>query len=84
MPCTSIHSDRTQREREDSIRAFKLGKTPILIATGVTSRGIDIANIGHVINFDLPSSQYGGIEEYTHRIGKLDPSFFNEYTSNIY
>lgn len=69
MPTTSIHGDRTQREREDSIRAFRTGKTPILIATGVSARGLDIANVMTVINFDLPSPQYGGIEEYTHRIG---------------
>ena len=71
LPCTSIHSDRTQREREDSIRAFRTGKAPILIATGVSARGLDIHNVMHVINYDLPSPQYGGIEEYTHRIGTL-------------
>jgi ATP-dependent RNA helicase DDX3X len=71
MPCTSIHSGRTQREREDSLRAFRTGKAPILIATGVSARGLDIHNVMHVINYDLPSPQYGGIEEYTHRIGKL-------------
>jgi ATP-dependent RNA helicase DDX3X len=38
IPCTSIHSDRTQREREDSIRAFRNGKAPVLIATGVSAR----------------------------------------------
>jgi ATP-dependent RNA helicase DDX3X len=38
LPCTSIHSDRTQREREDSIRAFRSGKSPILITTGVAAR----------------------------------------------
>jgi ATP-dependent RNA helicase DDX3X len=70
IPCTSIHSDRTQREREDSIRAFRTGKAPVMIATGVSGRGLDIVNVMHVINYDLPSSQYGGIEEYTHRIGK--------------
>jgi ATP-dependent RNA helicase DDX3X len=77
FPCTSIHSDRTQREREDSIRAFRAGKSPILIATGVSARGLDIGNVMHVINFDLPSNDHGGIEEYTHRIGKF--IFFNEY-----
>ena len=41
LPCTSIHSDRTQREREDAVRAFRTGICPILIATGVTARGID-------------------------------------------
>lgn len=39
IPCTSIHGDRTQREREDSIRAFRSGKAPVLIATGVSARG---------------------------------------------
>src|SRR6187402_1862668 len=72
IPCTSIHSDRTQREREDSIRAFRQGKAPVLIATGVSARGLDIHNVMHVINYDLPSTQYGGIEEYTHRIGKFN------------
>lgn len=70
MPCTSIHADRTQREREDAMRAFRAGKTPILIATGVTARGIDVRNVVHVINYDLPNMDHGGIEEYTHRIGK--------------
>lgn len=69
MPCTSMHADRTQREREDAMRAFRAGKTPILIASGITARGIDVRNVMHVINFDLPSLDYGGIEEYTHRIG---------------
>lgn len=49
--------------------AFRSGKTPILIATGVSSRGLDIKNVMHVINFDLPSSDQGGIDEYVHRIG---------------
>lgn len=73
MPCTSIHADRTQREREDAMRAFRAGKTPILIATGVTARGIDVRNVVHVINYDLPNMDHGGIEEYTHRIGKWRP-----------
>ena len=51
--------------------AFRTGKTPILIATGVSSRGLDIKNVMHVINYDLPSSDQGGIDEYTHRIGML-------------
>lgn len=74
FPCTSIHGDRTQREREDSLRAFRKGKSPVLIATGVSARGLDIHNVMHVINYDLPSPQYGGIQEYIHRIGKFIPS----------
>ncbi|AEO65101.1 uncharacterized protein THITE_2043513 [Thermothielavioides terrestris NRRL 8126] len=70
MPCTSMHSDRTQKEREASMRGFRSGKWPILIATGVSARGIDVRNVMHVINYDLPSMDHGGIEEYTHRIGR--------------
>lgn len=39
FPCTSIHSDRTQKEREDAIRSFRTGKCPIMVATGVSARG---------------------------------------------
>lgn len=74
LPVTSIHSDRTQVEREAAMRAFRSGQAPILVATGVTARGIDVRNVMHVINYDLPSIEYGGIEEYTHRIGKISLS----------
>ncbi|PHH71212.1 hypothetical protein CDD80_5438 [Ophiocordyceps camponoti-rufipedis] len=70
LPVTSIHRDRTQMEREAALRAFRSGKAPILVATGVMARGIDVRNVMHVINYDLPSMDHGGIEEYTHRIGR--------------
>lgn len=54
-PVTSIHGDRSQREREDALRSFKTGQTPILVATAVAARGLDIPNVKHVINFDLPT-----------------------------
>ncbi|EXJ81195.1 hypothetical protein A1O3_07485 [Capronia epimyces CBS 606.96] len=86
LPTTSIHSDRTQFEREDALRAFKSGKSPILVATGVSGRGLDIRNVMHVINFDLPSAEHDGRNEYVHRIGRtarignegLATSFYNE------
>ncbi|PYI14868.1 putative DEAD/DEAH box RNA helicase [Aspergillus violaceofuscus CBS 115571] len=86
LPSTSIHADRTQREREDALRAFRMAKCPILVATGVSARGLDIKNVMHVINFDLPRAQHGGITEYIHRIGRtarignegLASSFYNE------
>ncbi|KAK3071842.1 hypothetical protein LTR53_007904 [Teratosphaeriaceae sp. CCFEE 6253] len=86
LPTTSIHSDRNQKEREDAMRAFRTGKCPILVATGISARGWDVSGIHHVINFDLPSHMYGGIVEYTHRIGRtarighqgLATSFYNE------
>ena len=71
LPVTSIHSDRTQIEREIALNAFRCGKAPILVATGVAARGIDIKDVMHVINYDLPTIEQGGIEEYTHRIGTL-------------
>lgn len=43
-----------------------------MVATGVSARGLDIKNVMHVINFDLPSTQHGGVDEYIHRIGMLD------------
>lgn len=69
FPCTSMHADRTQLEREAAMRAFRAGTSPILVATGVSARGIDVRNVMHVINYDMPSMDHGGIEEYTHRIG---------------
>lgn len=55
-----------QREREEALRDFKRGTCHILVATGVAARGLDIKNVKHVINFDLPKS----IDEYVHRIGR--------------
>jgi ATP-dependent RNA helicase DDX3X len=81
FPCTSIHGDRNQSEREDALLAFKSGHCPILIATSVASRGIDIKNVMHVVNYDMAPN----IDEYIHRIGRtarvgnagLATSFFN-------
>jgi ATP-dependent RNA helicase DDX3X len=70
LPTTSIHGDRTQREREDALIAFRSGKCPILIATGVAARGLDIKNVMHIINYDLVTN----IDEYIHRIGKYQSS----------
>uniref|UniRef100_A0A8C3JBE4 RNA helicase n=1 Tax=Calidris pygmaea TaxID=425635 RepID=A0A8C3JBE4_9CHAR len=58
--------DREQREREVALRDFRSGKCPVIVATSVAARGLDIENVQHVINFDLPST----IEEYVHRIGR--------------
>ncbi|KAM9850511.1 DEAD-box helicase 3 X-linked a isoform 2-T2 [Aulostomus maculatus] len=85
--CTSIHGDRSQRDREEALHQFRSGRCPILVATAVAARGLDISNVKHVINFDLPSD----IEEYVHRIGRtgrvgnlgLATSFFNDKNSNI-
>ncbi|KAK1442352.1 ATP-dependent RNA helicase DBP3 [Babesia gibsoni] len=62
----NIHGDRSQQDREEALRLFKTGERPILVATDVAARGLDINNITHVINCDLPSN----IEDYVHRIGR--------------
>ncbi|KAK4373048.1 hypothetical protein RND71_008432 [Anisodus tanguticus] len=82
FPATAIHGDRTQQEREQALRTFKRGDTPILVATDVAARGLDIPHVSHVVNFDLPND----IDDYVHRIGRtgragktgLATAFFND------
>ncbi|XP_050082821.1 ATP-dependent RNA helicase vasa [Anopheles aquasalis] len=66
FPTTSIHGDRLQREREMALKDFKEGRMDVLIATSVAARGLDIKNVSHVINYDLPKN----IDDYVHRIGR--------------
>ncbi|KAM4707171.1 putative ATP-dependent RNA helicase DDX4 [Discoglossus pictus] len=66
LPTTSIHGDREQREREIALAKFRSGACPIIVATSVAARGLDIENVQHVINLDLPKE----IDEYVHRIGR--------------
>ena len=63
---TEIHGDRAQRERELALRLFKQGNCPILVATSVASRGLDIDGVKHVINYDFPLE----FDDYIHRIGR--------------
>jgi ATP-dependent RNA helicase DDX3X len=87
IPATSIHGDRTQREREMALQTFRSGRTPILVATAVAARGLDIPNVTHVVNYDLPSD----IDDYVHRIGRTgragntgnSTAFFNRGNRNI-
>ncbi|XP_040569776.1 probable ATP-dependent RNA helicase vasa-like [Lepeophtheirus salmonis] len=65
-PATSIHGDRFQEQREEALRDFKRGSKPILVATEVASRGLDIPKVSLVINYDLPQD----ISTYVHRIGR--------------
>lgn len=62
----AFFSDRLQKEREEALEDFRAGRCPVLIATNVAARGLDIDDVKHVINFDLPSE----IDEYVHRIGR--------------
>ena len=63
---TAIHGDKTQQARERSLQGFKDGKMQILVATDIAARGIDIDDLGLVVNFDLPNIP----ESYVHRIGR--------------
>ena len=66
FPATAIHGDRTQRERERALEFFRNGRCPIMVATAVAARGLDIPNVTHVVNYDLPTD----IDDYVHRIGR--------------
>jgi ATP-dependent RNA helicase RhlE len=61
-----IHADRSQRERVDALQGFKSGKFEVLVATDIAARGLDIAGVSHVINYDVPENP----EDYVHRIGR--------------
>lgn len=75
------------QEREYALRSFKSGNTPILVATDVASRGLDIPHVSLVVNFDLPND----IDDYVHRIGRtgragntgLATAFFNDNNSSL-
>ncbi|KAI6244074.1 ATP-dependent RNA helicase DDX3Y [Aphelenchoides fujianensis] len=83
----AIHGDLKQMDRERHLEAFRSGNSPILVATAVAARGLDIPNVKHVINYDLPSD----VDEYVHRIGRtgrvgnvgISTSFFNDRNRNI-
>lgn len=61
-----LHSNRTQRERIEALEGFKSGKYEVMVATDIASRGLDIAGVSHVINYDVPEHP----EDYVHRIGR--------------
>ncbi|KAK0223056.1 P-loop containing nucleoside triphosphate hydrolase protein [Armillaria fumosa] len=65
-PALAIHGDKEQRERDWVLGEFKAGRSPILIATDVASRGLDVKDVGYVINYDFPNN----CEDYIHRIGR--------------
>ena len=61
-----MHSDRSQRERIEALDGFKSGKFEVLVATDIAARGLDIAGVSHVVNYDVPENA----EDYVHRIGR--------------
>jgi ATP-dependent RNA helicase DDX3X len=85
--CTTMHGNRTQQERERALNDFKTGRFNVLVATDIAARGLDVMNIGCVINYDMPSN----INDYVHRIGRtgrigkkgLAISFIDEKCSHV-
>ncbi|HDN9022121.1 TPA: ATP-dependent RNA helicase SrmB [Aeromonas salmonicida] len=66
IPCAWIRGEMEQSKRVESIRKFHAGEVPFLVATDVAARGIDLPNVSHVINYDMPY----GTDVYVHRIGR--------------
>ena len=61
-----IHSNRSQRERDQALAGFRAGTFKVLVATDIASRGLDVPDVSHVINYDVPLHP----EDYVHRIGR--------------
>jgi len=61
-----LHSNRTQKEREQALQGFRDGRFEVLVATDIAARGLDIADVSHVVNYDVPQHP----EDYIHRIGR--------------
>jgi ATP-dependent RNA helicase RhlE len=66
IAASAIHGNKSQPQRERALADFKAGKVPILVATDIAARGIDVSGVSHVVNFDLPNVA----EQYVHRIGR--------------
>jgi ATP-dependent RNA helicase RhlE len=66
LQAAAIHGNKSQSQRERALGAFRTGETPVLVATDIAARGIDVDGVTHVINFDLPNVP----ESYVHRIGR--------------
>jgi ATP-dependent RNA helicase RhlE len=64
--CVALHADRTQSQRSSAMEGFKSGRYTTLIATDIAARGIDIDNIAHVVNYEVP----GSVDTYVHRVGR--------------
>jgi len=62
----TLHSNRTQTERVEALEGFKAGRYEVMVATDIAARGIDIAGVSHVVNYDVPQHP----EDYVHRIGR--------------
>jgi len=84
--CCSIHGDKSQTDRDNTLKAFRSGRVNILVASDVAARGLDVDGINFVINYDYPNTS----EDYIHRIGRTGRrdmsgtahTFFTEENAN--
>lgn len=83
IAANEIHGDRIQSEREESLENFRTGHILVLVATDVASRGIDVCDVTHVINFDLPIS-VDEFSSYIHRIGRTGRGGQNGLSTSFY
>lgn len=68
---TQIHGDRSQSQRNSALKSFAQGNHRVLVATDVAARGIDVADIAHVVNYDMPREA----EDFVHRVGRTGRNF---------
>ncbi|KAI9247549.1 P-loop containing nucleoside triphosphate hydrolase protein [Sporodiniella umbellata] len=80
LAATAIHGDRIQSEREAALASFRTGRTPIMVATAVAARGLDIPNVTHVISYDLPSD----IDDFVHRVGRTGRAGNTGYATSFF
>jgi ATP-dependent RNA helicase RhlE len=66
IACDRIHGNRSQKQRETALAAFKNGRLQVLVATDIAARGIDVEALPHVVNFDVPAQA----DDYIHRVGR--------------
>ena len=66
IPAALMHGDRSQKDREKALRSLRERKVRVLVATNVAARGLDIEDVSHVVNYDIPRT----VDEYVHRIGR--------------
>jgi ATP-dependent RNA helicase RhlE len=66
LRAVSLHSDRTQGQRQSALKGFRAGQYQVMVATDIAARGLDVEGISHVINYDMPATT----DDYIHRIGR--------------
>jgi ATP-dependent RNA helicase DDX23/PRP28 len=77
--CVVLHGGKTQEQREENLETFRQGGV-VMVATDVAGRGLDIPDVAHVINYDLPTRS---IESYTHRIGRTGRANKSGYATSF-